>query len=284
MPVDLAGRPIVITGASSGIGRETAIRCARRGMPVLVSARREEKLRELVDCIEREGGRAASVVGDVTSKDANEEMVETCVERFGGIYAAFANAGYGYELPIDEQTDEQLRAIFETNFFGTMHTINAALPRLKAQREGHIVINSSCIGLMPVPYNAAYCATKAAQHHIGRALNTELRPFNIRCSTVHPIGTRTEFFNTAKANSGDDAVQTEHAPSWAMQPAATVANAVVRCLRRPRPEVWTSLPIRLGICLGLLTPSLVDVFFRRYIRRREAVLEARDRDERIDQP
>jgi len=284
MPVDLAGKPIVITGASSGIGRETAIRCARQGMPVLVSARREEKLRELVGHIVREGGRADYVVGDVTSKEDNERMVETCVERFGGFYAAFANAGYGYELPVDEQSEAQLRAIFETNFFGTIHTINAALPRLKTQREGHIIINSSCIGLMPVPYNAAYCATKAAQHHIGRALNTELRPFNIRCSTVHPIGTRTEFFDTAKANSGNDAVQTEHAPSWTMQPASTVANAVVRCLRRPRPEVWTSTPVRLGVCLGLLMPSVVDLAFRRYINRRAALLEARDRDARTDQP
>lgn len=284
MAIDLSGKPIVITGASSGIGRETAIRCARRGMPVVVSARRAEKLREVVETIEREGGEAVAVAGDVTSKDVNEECVGRCVERFGGIYATFANAGYGYELPVDEQTDDQLRAIFETNFFGTMHTINAALPRLKEQRAGHVVICSSCIGLMPIPYNSAYCATKAAQHHVGRALSTELRPFGVKCSTVHPIGTLTDFFETAHKNSGPRAVQTEHAPSWTMQPSSRVANAVVRCLRRPRPEVWTSLPIRVGVCLGLLTPSLVDLAFKRYIKKRRALLDARDETGKIAQP
>ena len=276
MSVDLAGKPIVITGASSGIGRETAIRCARRGMPVVVNARREEKLRETVGLIESEGGRAIAVPGDVTSKTDNARMIDACVEAFGSVYAVYANAGYGYELPVDDESDEMLRAIFETNFFGTMNTINAAIPHLKAQKSGHIIICSSCIGLMPIPYYAAYCATKAAQHHVGRALSTELRPFGVKCSTVHPIGTKTEFFDTAQKNSGENAVRFDHSPSWAMQPASRVADAIVKCLRKPRPEVWTSLPVRLGVCMGLLTPSIVDLAFRSYIKKRASLIEARD--------
>jgi len=276
MPRDLSGKPILITGGSSGIGRATALACARAGMPTLLFARREDKLKDAVKEIEAIGGRASYVVGDVVSKEDNQRAVDACIETFGGLYAVFANAGYGYELPFDEQTDEQLREIFEVNFFGTMHTINAALPHLKAQKNGHLLICSSSIGVMPIVYYGAYCATKAAQHHIGRALNLELRPYGIPCSTVHPIGTTTEFFDTLKERSGgESAITFDHTPKWAMQPASKVANAVLRCLQRPKPEVWTSLPVRLGIVLGVLTPSLTDFFLKGYVAKRQALVEAR---------
>jgi len=231
MAVGLSGKPIVITGASSGIGRATALRCAHAGMPVVVNARRAEKLEEVAQEIEAAGGKAIAVAGDVTNKDDCVRTVEACVEAFGSVYSVFANAGYGYELPVDEQSDEQLRAIFETNFFGTMHIVNAAIPRMKAQKSGHILICSSSIGLMPIPYYSAYCATKSAQHHVGRALNLELSPWNIRSSTVHPIGTKTDFFDTVLEQSGEGAVRFDHAPKWTMQPPSKVAKAVVKCLK-----------------------------------------------------
>lgn len=278
MAIDLAGKPIVITGGSSGIGRATALACAKAGMPVVIGARRKEKLDEVVGEIEAQGGRATAVECDVTNKDDNDKLIKTCIDTYGSLYAVFANAGYGYELPVDEQSDDQLRAIFETNFFGTMHTVNAALPHIKAQKSGHVIICSSSIGLMPIAYYSAYCASKAAQHHVGRALNLELREFGARCSTVHPIGTKTEFFDTAKVHSGgDDAVMFDHAPAWTMQPPSKVANAIVRCLRRPKPEVWTSLPTRVGIVLGLLTPGLTDFFLKGYSKKRKKLLDELER-------
>jgi len=278
MSIDLAGKPILITGGSSGIGRATALACARSRMPVVLFARRENKLKEAVAEIEAIGGRASYVVGDVTSKEDNERAAQACIDTFGGLYAVFANAGYGYELPFDEQTEEQVREIFETNFFGTMNTVNAALPHLKAQKSGHVLICSSSIGVMPIAYYGAYCATKAAQHHLGRALTLELRPFNVSCSTVHPIGTTTEFFDTLKEHSGGaDAITFDHTPKWAMQPASKVAGAVLKCLQRPKPEVWTSLPVRLGIVLGLLTPGLTDFFLKGYVAKRQALVEKRSK-------
>lgn len=270
MPIDLTGKPIAITGASAGIGKAAALLCARAGMPVAVMARREEPLRELVERIEREGGRAAHVVGDVTDPGANERLIETCIERFGSVYSVFANAGYGQEARQHEMPDEEIRAMFETNFFGTLNTIRPAVRRMLERGAGHVLICSSCVARFPLPYFAVYSATKAAQHHIGRAMRLELEPRGVHVSTVHPIGTKTEFFDVAASRSWNkDETITEHAPSFMMQSPEKVARAVLRCLRRPRPEVWTSAAVRYGMSIGSAFPRLADMGVRRMVRQRE---------------
>lgn len=266
MAIDLTGKPILITGASSGIGRETALHCARAGMPVVLAARRADRLNDAVAQITREGGRAIAVPLDVDDPAACAAAVARCIDAFGSIYSVFANAGYGIEAPVHETTDEMFRAIFQTNFYGTLNTIRPALEPMKAAGQGHILICSSCLAKFAVPYYSAYSATKAAQNHIGRAMSIELRPFGIRTSTVHPIGTRTEFFDTTAKNSADGTKMSEHTPAAFMQKSSTVARAVVRCLRRPRPEVWTSLPVHLGMSLATFTPRISDYFLRRMLK------------------
>lgn len=266
MAIDLTGKPILITGASSGIGRETALHCARAGMPVVLAARRAEKLNDAVAQITREGGRAIAVPLDVDDPAACTTAVARCIDAFGSIYSVFANAGYGVEAPVHETTNEMFRAIFETNFYGTLNIIRPALDHMKTARQGHILICSSCLAKFAVPYYAAYSATKAAQSHVGRAMNIELRPFGIRTSTVHPIGTRTEFFDTTARNSADGTKMSEHTPKAFMQKSSTVARAVVRCLKRPRVEVWTSLPVHLGMSLATFTPGFSDLFLRRMLK------------------
>jgi short-subunit dehydrogenase len=265
--IDLSGKPIAITGASSGIGAATAIECARAGMPVVLGARRVDKLEAVANIITAAGGRAATVAMDVTKPDDCRRLIDETVARFGSVYAVFANAGYGLEAPIAEMTDEAMRQIFETNFYGTLNTIAPALPRMLEARSGHILICSSCLAKMTLPYYGAYSATKAAQNHIGRAMNLELRHKGVHVSTVHPIGTRTEFFNTVqKLNGGIKIV--EHTPDRFMQPPERVARAIVRCLRRPRPEVWTSRFVRLGMAFCNAFPGVEDRWIRWMLERR----------------
>ena len=271
--IDLRGRAICISGASSGIGRATAVACARAGMDVCMMARREDRLREVVEEIERGGGRAVAAAGDVTSVDDCQRAVGRTVEAFGGIYAVYANAGYGIEEWSHTTSDGQLRAIFETNFFGTLNMVRAAQGRMLDVGRGHVLICSSSIGKVAIPYCGAYCATKAAQWMMGRAMMLELRGRGIHCSTVHPVGTRTEFFETAKWKSrGDGNSLDDHAPRWMMQRPETVARATVRCLRRPRSEVWPSwaVLVRLGIAGATAFPGMVDVALGRMVAREEA--------------
>lgn len=269
MAIELSGKPICITGASSGIGLATAEECARAGMPVVLAARREDRLREAAERIRRGGGRAIAVTCDVSDAESCRRMVEACVGEFGSVYSVFANAGYGVEKPVHEMSDGELRGIFEVNFFGTMNAIRPALPHMTAARSGHVLICSSCLAKFAIPYFGAYSATKAAQNHISRAMNLELRSSGVHVSSVHPIGTRTEFFDTAQRMSGDQRML-DHTPAMFTQRAEVVARAVVRCLRRPRPEVWTSLLVRLGMAIGMMTPALSDLGVAGMVREYES--------------
>jgi short-subunit dehydrogenase len=265
MAIDLKGKPIVIAGASSGIGRATAIACARAGMPVVLGARRMSKLEEVAREIESLGGRAAAIECDVSKEGECEKLIELCAERFGPLYAAYANAGYGFEATSLDTGTQRWREIFEVNFFGTIRLLDAAIPTMLSEKRGHALICSSCLGRFPTPLYAAYTATKAAQHHLGRAMDVELRGRGVRVSTVHPIGTRTEFFDTAHSKS-EDAKFTKRTPRFAMQHPETVAKAIVKCLRRPKPEVWTSFPTRTAIGIAAMFPKATDAVMRRMMR------------------
>jgi len=273
MPKDLTGLPIAITGASSGIGMATAIACARAGMPVALAARREEKLASVADRIRAEGGKAIVVRTNVDSPEDCAALVERTVAEFGSIYSVFANAGYGAETPIATTSDADLRAMFETNFFGTLNTIRPALPHMLKAGRGHVLICSSCLSKFALPWHTVYSATKAAQDHIGRGLLIELKPRGVAVSTVHPIGTTTEFFEQAAVRShkggpgpAPNAAQIR-TPDFMMQPPERVAKAIVRSLRRPRGEVWTSLPVRMGFAFLTAFPGLRDaITARKYAR------------------
>lgn len=261
MSIDLAGLPIAITGASSGIGLATALECARAGMPVALAARRADRLDQIVDRIRAGGGRAIAVRCDVTDPAQCRALVERTIAEFGSIYAVFANAGYGLEKPFLSIKDEEIRAIFETNYWGTINTIRPALEAMLAARRGHVLVCSSCLSKIGLPLYAAYCATKAGQDDLARALRHELKFSGypeIHSSSVHPIGTRTELFETKAFLSGGPSKVLPPQAQRRLQAPEVVARAIVRCLRRPRGEVWTSLPMRLALATAMAMPRLAD--------------------------
>ena len=264
--IPLDGKPIIITGASSGIGRATAFACAGAGMPVAALARRTERLDDLVGEIESGGGSAIAVAGDVTHAPDCERVVERCLESFGAVYSIFACAGFGQQSAVHELCEADLRAIFETNFFGSINAIRPALaPMLEAGR-GHVIMCSSCLSKISIPWYAPYCATKACQNIFGRAMRIELRGRGVHVSTVHPAGTRTELFDVMRDRSSEDLI-TDLSPDTLMQPPERVAGAVLSCLRRPRAEVWTRPTLRVAMVLGDLAPRLTDALLARRIGR-----------------
>lgn len=264
--IDLTGKPIAITGASSGIGRATAIACAAAGMPVALAARRIEKLGSAVREITSAGGRAIAVQTDVDTPEDCRRLVARTIAEFGSIYAVFANAGYGLERPVAQTTDAELRAIFETNFFGTINTIRPALEVMLPARTGHILVCSSCLAKIGTPFVGAYSATKAAQDHIARAMRAELNGTGVAVSSVHPVGTLTEFFERKTEESGRPVLSSP--PRAFMQPPEKVARAVVRRLRKGRgAEVWTSIPTRLIFASLNAFPGLGDRALAIYAKR-----------------
>lgn len=270
--INLIGKPIAITGASSGIGMITALLCARAGMPVALAARRKERLEQLAVEIRRGGGRAIAVACDVARPEDCVRLIEATNAEFGTLYAVFANAGYGVEGGVADLSDAAWRDIFEVNFWGTLNTIRPALPHMLAAGRGHVLICSSVVSKMGIPNLAAYTTTKACQDHVGRALRLELGG-KVHVSTVHPIGTNTEFSQVVTEKSGNRP-RTARSPEAFRQTPEDVAEAVVKCLRKPRGEVWTSTVARLLAAVGTLSPAFADFILRRHFEGKKRAIAA----------
>ncbi|MCC6285131.1 MAG: SDR family NAD(P)-dependent oxidoreductase [Phycisphaerales bacterium] len=269
----LAGRPILITGASSGIGAATARACAGAGMPVVLCARRLDRLERLAAEIRVSGGRAIAVPCDVTDPASCRAAVGDCIASFGSIYAVFANAGYAFEKATLETTDAEFRAILETNFWGTVNIVRPAVEAMTSAECGHVIACSSCLSKIGLPFYSPYTISKAAQDHWTRALRLELRAKGIRASTIHPIGTRTELFDEAASRSGGALKFDRPDSGGGMHSPERVASKVLACLRRPKPEVWLSAPMRLALGLSVACPRLADRVLRRMAARRGQPLD-----------
>lgn len=262
MSRDLRDRTIVITGASSGIGAATAVACARAGMHCVLNGRQANALVDVAARVRAVGRRAETVVGDVTDEALNARLLDAAEERLGGLYAVFANAGYGFKRPAHEVEDPELRRIFEVNFFAANDLLRQAARRLLAHKQrGHLLMCSSALAKFTTIRFSAYSATKAAQNHVCRAMRMELRDHGIAVSSVHPITTRTPFFHRSGEMSGHTIGPErafDHVPRWLLQSPEQVADAVVRCLRRPRAEVWTSRLVPVVAGLMMVFPGLMD--------------------------
>lgn len=276
--IDLRALPIAITGASSGIGMATAFACARAGMPVALGARRLDRLESVAARIRAEGGRAIAIPCDVSRREDCIAFVDRAASELGPLYAVFANAGYGIEAGALEMTDAEWEAMFQTNFWGTLWTVRAAVEHMRrTSREsnagagrpaGHVLVCSSCLSKIGTPYHGAYSATKACQDHLARALRHELQSERIHVSSVHPVQTKTEFFDHLTANSPHSRGLSTGGGNAFVQPPERVADAIVRCLRRPQGEVWTSTIVRLALAVATALPGRADRGMARVMRKR----------------
>ncbi|MCH8314498.1 MAG: SDR family oxidoreductase [Planctomycetes bacterium] len=268
----LTDQVIIITGASSGIGAATAIQCAKAGMDVVLNARRADRLEQVAAQICELGRHAKIVVGSVTDEGMTEQMLDVAQDAFGRFDVVFANAGYGFERSVVQMDDQELRQIFDVNFFASFDLIREAAKRLISdERPGHLLMCSSCLAKFTLPFFSAYSATKAAQNHFCRAMRLELARYNIEVSSVHPITTTTEFFEVSNQLSGKaDKTSTvpDHASKMFVQTPERVARAIVRCLGKPRPEVWTSHIVRSVAGVMTAFPWFFDLVVRKQAKGR----------------
>ncbi len=266
MKKTLQDRVLVVTGASAGIGRAAALEAALRGARVVLSARREEKLREAAREIESAGGRALVQGADVSSREEVEALVARAREAFGRVDAFLANAGYGFLWPAADLPEEDHRRLFEVNYWGTVHCVKAVVPLFRAQGRGHLLITSSFVGKIGLPYYGPYSATKAAQDALATALRLELEPEGIHVSSIYPIGTATEFHQVSARITGSPGAF-RNTPSLFVQSARHVGRRIARCLERPVPEVWPSGLSRCLAALGVLSPRLTRFLLRAHAKK-----------------
>lgn len=211
----MTNRTLFITGASSGIGAATARAAARDGWNVALFARSREKLEGLASEI---GERALPLPGDATELAHLEDAVASAVQHFGGLDAAFANAGTGLKKPGTEAGDPaEWRGMIDLNILGVLYTARATLPELR-KRQGHLVLTGSAAGRRHIS-GSIYGATKWFVHGYAGNMAEEMREWGGRCTVIAPGMVDTPFFEESKP----DKLQAED-----------VANAVVFALNQPR--------------------------------------------------
>ena len=189
----LAGKVAIVTGASKGIGRASAIGLAAEGAAVVAVARSGDKLEALRGEIEAAGGRCAPVVGDVAQKATADETLDVALGRFGRVDVLLNNAGIGSYADFLDYSVEDYDSIMNTNMRSTFLFTKAVVPTMKAQGSGLILQVSSQAGIRGFTREAVYCATKHAQVGFTQALRLELQPFGIKVAVICPAGVKTEF-------------------------------------------------------------------------------------------
>ena len=256
-------RVAIVTGASSGIGMHTALAFAKRGYAVVLAARRLEKLQEVAEACQAAGSRDAPLVvpTDVADRQQVQAMVNKAVEKFGRIDVMVNNAGFGQFGRVHELSDEQIRAIFDVNFFGVFYGCKAVVPVMRRQRSGHIFNVSSVIGKRATPFHGAYCATKFAVIGLTEALRVEMAPFNVRVTCVCPALTATEFFEKSR---GGRSTQSRYVRPESMTQPEKVARKIARTVGRRKPELVFTAGGRFLAVLGALWPAAADRIMKFY--------------------
>ena len=180
----------LITGCSTGFGREIARAALQAGHSVVVTARRADAVQDFGDEF---GDRALAVALDVTDAGQIAAVVAAADKAFGGIDVLVNNAGHSYLSAVEEGDDAEVRKLFDVNYFGAVDMIKAVLPSMRARGSGHIVNISSMTGLVANPPNAYYSSTKFALEAVTEALATEVRPLGIKVIAIEPGAFRTDW-------------------------------------------------------------------------------------------
>lgn len=232
---DLQDTTALITGASTGIGREAARSLAREGADVAVAARREERLDELAADIETDHDVDTLVVPtDVAEEAAVESMVERTVDAFGGLDVVVSNAGVGGPGSVTEVTTEEYRTLMGVNVDGMFFTARAALPHLR-ESAGNLIFVGSFAGQYPRPGNAVYAASKWWTRGFAHSLAGTVGDEDVAVTVVNPTEVRTDI--------GDDAPMKErHDPGEVTEP-ETVADAIAFAARQSPPDTVNELDL-----------------------------------------
>ena len=257
---DPRGRVALVTGASSGIGAATARAFAGAGMRVALCARRKDRLEQLAADLIGQGSEATIHAVDVTDGLAVRAMVDEVAARWGRLDVLVNNAGRGFSATFEQTSAEELRALIELNVVAVLGATQAALPIMRRQGRGHIINISSIVGRRAVPYRAAYSATKFALGALSEALRVELTGTGIAVTLVYPIGTTGTEFHEAEVQ------KVRWRPMGPVQSAERVARSILRCVRRPRPEVYPYWPLRILAVMSVIAPGLVDRGMRRVLQ------------------
>lgn len=258
---DWRDRVVVVTGASSGMGREMALLLGRRGARLAVCARRLERLEELQREMVAEGLSAPLAVRcDVGDWAQVEELRDRVKGECGAADLLINNAGRGAFRPFEKLSPEEAKAVVEANLLGSIYCTQAFLPDMLEKGRGHLVFVSSVLGELPAPEHAVYGATKFGLNGLAENLDYELRPRGIKVTLIEPGLVQTEFAEV----SGTPLERFEQVP---FKTGAAAAELMVRAIEREKRRYVTDGLSRLGIGFRRHFPRTARLIFGMAIRR-----------------
>jgi dehydrogenase/reductase SDR family member 7B len=259
---------VLITGASSGIGRALAAAFAKQGAHVVLVARNEAKLAALQQELAHFHGERLIAPADVRQPEQVHRAIDAALQRFSRIDVLINNAGIGYCGPVEQMTIDEFRNVFETNFFGAFLFTRAVASHMIQRRSGIIVQISSLNGFCAVPLGSAYCASKYALEALSQSARLELHKHNVHVLIVRPGVTDTEFFDNSKNFHEQNPF-----PIRNLMSAECVADAVVRAAARRQRDLVLTTDGKLLWWLKKLSPALVDRILMHYVKARPAPQE-----------
>jgi NAD(P)-dependent dehydrogenase (short-subunit alcohol dehydrogenase family) len=255
----LEDQVMVITGGTSGIGLATAKRAAECGARVVLCSRNEAELRDTVAAIEERGGTARSVVADVANQEDVERLATTAIEEFGALDTWINNAGVSFYGRLTEVAIEDMRQLFEVNFWGTVYGARTAVARLRG--SGGALINiGSVVSDRAIPLQGAYSASKHAVKGFTDALRMELEEEGapISVTLIKPSTIDTPYFKHAK-----NYMSVEPKPPAPVYAPEVVANAILRAAEHPIRDITIGGGGKLITALGSAMPRLTDFYMER---------------------
>jgi short-subunit dehydrogenase len=253
----LEGSVCLVTGASSGIGRATAVAMAERGATLALVARNQKTLEGALAEVRVHSPSSTVHVCDVSDPTAVDKMTAAVVDAHGRVDVLFANAGFGHYRPFAEMGVEEMQLMVATNVLGQMYCTHAVLPGMMERRRGHLVFMSSTNGRIPPPLQSVYNATKFATIGFAETLLYEVEAFGIGVTIVYPGAIDTPFFAEPEFN-------VMRTPK--KLPAEKVGKAIARGVERGSFDVSVPGVLRLPAAFRVLAPPLIRMGIRNYAK------------------
>jgi short-subunit dehydrogenase len=246
-----SGTTVLLTGASSGIGRSLALDLAARGASLILTARRVDRLEAIQQQLDPSGKRVAILAGDLTDPVHRTRLIDACRERFAGrLDALINNAGIGAIGPFEAATERRLRSIFELNFFATTEITRGILPLLHRGNRSVICSVGSVLAHVAVANKSEYCASKFALRGWSDSLRLELKGTGIDVVVVHPSTTRSEFFDSVI--DSPDGLKSDSIGSMSCE---AVAHQVIAAIERGKAERVLSAGGKALVWSGRMVPA-----------------------------